>query len=298
MPSSAPLSSSVPASGPIPVSAGIGLRFRHHRRVAGERPAVGWLEIHSENYLGGGETRRQIETIRADYPLSCHGVGLSLGSADGLDPAHLVRLRRALDRLEPALVSEHLSWSRIGDHYLADLLPLPLTEEALDLFCRQVDRAQTALGRRILIENPSTYLRYRHSTIPEWEFLAEVVRRSGCGILCDVNNIFVSACNHGFDAARYLDHLPAEAVGEIHLAGHSLCEIEPGRRIRIDDHSCPVSAEVWALFERALALFGPRPSLIEWDTNVPELEILLAEATKAETHLARAREEDHAADAA
>ena len=186
--------------GAVPVAAGIGLRFQHHEAVLATRPAVAWFEVHTENYMGGGPPIRTLETIRRDYPVSLHGVGLSLGSADGLDTAHLERIRQVVRRIEPGLVSEHLSWSIVGGSYLADLLPLSMTEEALDLVCRHVDQTQVFLQRRILIENPSTYLRFKHSTIAEWDFLAAVAQRTGCGILCDVNNIYVSACNHGWDA--------------------------------------------------------------------------------------------------
>ena len=279
--------------GPIPARAGIGLRFQHHRVVAETRPAIGWLEVHTENYLGGGPTAAILDTLRRDYPLSCHGVGLSLGSADGLDRDHLARIGRAIERFAPALVSEHLSWSVTNDRYLADLLPLPLTEEALAVMCRNVDEAQSLLGRRILIENPSSYLRYRHSTIPEWEFLAAVAARTGCGLLCDVNNIYVSASNHGWDASAYLAMLPPAAIGEIHLAGHAVRALDNGATLRIDDHGSRVAPAVWALYAEALTRFGPVPTLIEWDTNVPALDVLLDEAVRAQT-LLDAAETDHA----
>jgi uncharacterized protein (UPF0276 family) len=265
----------------LPAAAGIGLRFQHHRTVLDTRPDVAWLEAHTENYMGGGPSIRTLEAIRRDYPLSLHGVGLSLGTADGLDAAHLQRIREVVRRIEPALVSEHLSWSIVGGTYLADLLPLPMTDEALDLVCRHVDQTQGFLQRRILVENPSSYLRYKHSTIAEWDFLAAVAERTGCGILCDVNNIYVSASNHGWDASAYLAALPAQAIGEIHLAGHTLKSIEGGQTLRIDDHGSRVAPEVWALYAQALTRFGPLPTLVEWDTNVPALEVLLAEAAKA-----------------
>jgi uncharacterized protein (UPF0276 family) len=278
---------------PVPASAGIGLRFPHHRAVLEERPPAAWFEVHPENYMGGGTPLKYLDAIRRDYPLSLHGVGLSLGSADSLDERHLFRLRRLVERVEPGLVSEHLSWSATGGTHFADLLPLPLTEEALAAVCRNVEVAQDFLGRRILIENASTYLRYRHSTIPEWEFIAAVAARTGCAILCDVNNIFVGACNHGFDARRYLRSLPAERIGEIHLAGHKLREFDDGRSIRIDDHGSRVCEEVWELYAEAVTLFGRVPTLIEWDTDVPPLAILLEEAARAQsimtTELADAR---------
>jgi uncharacterized protein (UPF0276 family) len=265
----------------IPADAGIGLRFQHHRSVLEEKPAVGWLEVHPENYMGGGTPLGYLDAVRRHYPLSLHGVGLSLGSADGLDERHLFRLRRLVERTEPGLVSEHLAWSAVGDKHFADLLPLPLTEEALALVCRNVEVTQDFLGRDILVENASSYLRYRHSTIPEWEFVAAVAARTGCDILCDVNNIFVSASNHGFDARRYLRALPRERIGEIHLAGHKRRELDDGRSIRIDDHGSRVCREVWALYAEALALFGRVPTLIEWDTDVPPLGVLLEEAAQA-----------------
>ncbi|CAN7761643.1 DUF692 domain-containing protein [Variovorax sp. LjRoot84] len=267
--------------GAVPAAAGIGLRFQHHEAVLETRPAVAWLEAHTENYMGGGPPIRTLEAIRRDYPMSLHGVGLSLGSADGLDAAHLERIRDVVRRIEPGLVSEHLSWSAVGGTYLADLVPLPMTDEALDLVCRHVEQAQSCLQRQILIENPSTYLRFKHSMIPEWDFIAAVAQRTGCGILCDVNNIYVSACNHGWDASAYLDALPAHAIGEIHLAGHTLKQIEGGQALRIDDHGSRVAPEVWALYAQALARFGPVPTLVEWDTNIPPLDVLLAEAAQA-----------------
>ena len=274
--------------GSVPAAAGIGLRFQHHRAVLDTRPDVVWLEVHTETYMGAASIGT-LEAVRQHYPVSLHGVGLSLGSADGLDAAHLARVRDLVRRIEPGLVSEHLSWSAVGGTYLADLLPLPMTEEALDVVCRHVEQTQDALQRRILVENPSTYLRYRHSTIAEWDFLAAVAQRTGCGILCDVNNVYVSAFNHGWDAAAYLQALPAHAVGEIHLAGHTLKELEGGRAVRIDDHGSRVAPEVWALYALALARFGAVPTLIEWDTDVPRLDVLLDEAAHAAVLLREAR---------
>ena len=272
----------------IPARAGVGLRFAHHRAVIEERPPLPWFEVHTENYLGGGPNLRALEDVRRLYPVSLHGVGLSLGSAQGLDATHLDRVADLADRIEPSLLSDHLSWCVVDGHYLPDLLPLPMTEEALTVVCRNVDAAQQHFRRQILVENPSSYLRYRHSTIPEWEFLAAVSRRTGCAVLCDVNNIHVSACNHGWSAQAYLDALPADAVAQIHLAGHSLRALEDGRAIRIDDHGSRVAPEVWALYRQALLRFGPLPTLIEWDNDIPPLDVLLDEAAIADRLLSEA----------
>lgn len=279
-------SNAIEVGSPIPPGVGIGLRFPHHEAVADRRPDVAFLEVHAENYFGGGRVRRCLENLRRNYPLSVHGVGLSLGSAGGLDENHLTLLAALVEAMQPALVSEHLSWSISHGHYLADLLPLPMTEEALQVVCEHVARVQERLGRRILIENPSSYVRFAHSSIPEWEFIAELAARSGCGVLCDVNNIFVSACNHGWDAAAYIDALEPSLIGEIHLAGHSLRELGDGVVIRIDDHGSAVIEEVWRLYGRAIARFGAVPTLIEWDNDIPAFDILLAEADKADAILA------------
>jgi uncharacterized protein (UPF0276 family) len=271
----------------IPVRVGIGLRFPHHRAVSEQRPAIGWFEVHPENYFGGGSPLAYLEHVRHEYPLSFHGVGLSLGSAMGISRHHCERLQALVTRFEPGLVSEHLSWSVVGGHYVADLLPLPMTEEALAVVCRNVDAVQTCLRRRILVENPSSYLRYRHSTMPEWEFLAAVARQTGCGVLCDVNNIYVSAGNHGWAPATYFAALDPVSIGEVHIAGHSTRDLENGVLLRIDDHGSRVCPEVWTLYAEALARFGPVPTLVEWDTNVPPLDTLLDEAAKAEALLDR-----------
>ena len=276
---------------PIPARAGIGLRAQHYREVLEQRPAIGWFEVHSENYFGdGGAPLNYLEQIRAHYPLSLHGVGLSLGSADDLNRAHLQKLRALIERFEPALVSEHLCWSSIGGRYLNDLLPLPYTEEALHHVGARIREAQDFLGRQILIENVSSYLEFAHSTIPEWEFLAAVTAASGCGILLDVNNVYVSAMNHGFDAARYLRALPTAAIREMHLAGFSVNRYEDGE-ILIDTHGAPVAEPVWTLYRQALRQFGPLPTLIEWDTDIPPLAVLQDEMRRADAIL---NEERHA----
>jgi uncharacterized protein (UPF0276 family) len=260
-------------------SAGIGLRSPHVAEVAATRPQLGFIEVHAENYMVDTVALDRLLNLRRDYPVSVHGVALSLGSAEELDCVHLGRFKALIERIEPMLVSEHLAWSAIGGVYLNDLLPLPYTEESLHLFCRHVEAVQEEIGRRLLIENPASYLRYHHSSIPEAEFLAEVVRRTGCGILCDVNNIYVAARNFGFDPIAYLDALPNEAIGEIHLAGHHAAE---NVTILIDDHGSRVAEPVWTLHAAALQRFGPVPALIEWDTNLPALEILLDEARQAQ----------------
>jgi uncharacterized protein (UPF0276 family) len=267
--------------------AGIGLRSPHVDEIIATRPEVGWLEIHAENYLGGGPALRSLEAIRRDYPICVHGVGLSLGSADGLDARHLARVVALVDRLQPALVSEHLSWSIAGGAYLNHLLPLPYTDEALTLVSGHILRVQDALGRAILVENPSSYLRFSDSPIPEPVFLAELARRTGCRVLCDVNNIYVSCRNFGIDPATWVDAMPASAVAEIHLAGHSVNDAD-GQAILIDDHGSRVAEPVWALYERLLARIGAAPTLVEWDTDIPALPVLLAEAQSAARRLAEA----------
>ncbi len=261
--------------------AGIGLRAAHVQAIAACAPPTGFLEIHAENYMGDGPQLAQLERIRRDNALSVHGVGLSLGSAEGLDVRHLARLKMVVDRFQPALVSEHLAWSGIGGAYLNDLLPLPYTEEALAIVTRNIDHAQETLGRKILIENPSRYLRFAASIIPEEEFLAELVRRTGCGLLCDVNNIFVSCHNTSGDPLRWLDAIPADAVGEFHVAGHAVNEAD-GRTLLIDDHGSAVHDAVWRLLGQAIERIGRRPILVEWDTDVPELDVLLDEAARAD----------------
>jgi uncharacterized protein (UPF0276 family) len=278
----------------LPSGAGIGLRAPHVGELLATRPAVPWLEVHPENYMSGGPALVLLEVVRREYPVSLHGVGLSLGTAEDIDARHLSRLRSLVDRLEPCLVSEHLSWSTAGGAYLNHLLPLPYTDETLGVVADHIDEVQNALGRRILIENPSSYLRFRHSSMAEPHFLAELARRTGCGLLCDVNNIYVSAWNVGLDAGSYLDALPAPAIGEIHLAGHAANDAD-GRTILIDDHGSPVTAPVWKLYQRALERFGSVPTLIEWDTDLPELSVLLGEASVADRLLeAFASEDDHA----
>lgn len=265
----------------IPAKAGIGLRAQHYRELLDTLPVIGWLEAHSENYFGlGGPPLYFLEQLRFHYPLSLHGVGLSLGTTDPLNLDHLRKLKSLIKRFEPALVSEHLVWSSVAGRFLNDLLPLPYTEEALRHICDRIAITQEFLGRQILIENVSSYLQFKASDIPEWEFLAEVYRRSGCGILLDVNNIYVNSVNHDFDPLNYLRAIPRDAVQEIHLAG-----FDDYNNILIDTHGKPVYPEVWNLYRQTVRRFGRVPTLIEWDTDIPALSILLEEAHKADAIL-------------
>lgn len=274
----------------LPATAGIGLRGAHHSDFLAGRPRAAWLEVHSENFFAaGGPALALLEHVRASYPLSLHGVGLGIGSVDPLDANHLAKLARLVARFEPAAVSEHLCWGAIAGQHVNDLLPMPYTEEALAHLLERIDLVQNTLNRSILIENVSSYLQFNCSTMPEWEFLTAVARRSGCGILLDVNNVFVSACNHDFDAAQYLAAIPAELIGEIHLAGHSINDYE-GKNIRVDTHSTVVCDEVWQLYESTIKRVGLVPTLIEWDTDVPALSVLLGEAAKAQGVLERVRD--------
>ena len=265
--------------------AGIGLRAPHLAEIDRERPAAGLLEIHAENYLLPSPSFAAMERVRPDYRFSIHAVGLSLGSADGLDAAHLARVAALVKRLQPDLVSDHLSWSTNAGRYFNDLLPLPYTEEALDVVVRNVGQLQEALGRQISVENPSCYLGVAHSTMSEPEFLSELVTQSGCGLLLDANNIHVTAHNLGLDPVRWLDGLPAAAITEYHLAGHAVNDVEGGT-VLIDDHGSKVGDDVWRLFARCVERFGPRPTVIEWDTDIPALSVLLDEARQASAALA------------
>jgi uncharacterized protein (UPF0276 family) len=266
---------------PIPNAAGIGLRSAHIAEMLTRRPTAGWLEVHAENYMGNSAAVGALETLRGTYPLSVHGVGLSLGSAGGLDPDHLERLRRVCERFQPDLVSEHLAWSVADGTYLNDLLPLRYDEAALAIVVRNIDHLQETLKRRVLIENLSAYVAFSDSTMTEAEFLAGLVRQTGCGLLLDVNNVYVSAHNLGFDAKAFIETLPAEAVGEIHLAGHAVNQVAEDT-VLIDDHGSRVPPAVWSLYVAAIEKIGRRPTLIEWDTEVPALDVLLGEAMWAD----------------
>lgn len=267
----------------LPIAAGIGLRAPHVRHVQETHPAVAWFEIHSENYFAdGGPALAALDRIRARYPVAMHGVGLSLGSTDPLDREHLRKLARLAARIAPAAISEHLCWSSIGGRHYNDLLPLPYTEEALALVCARVAAVQDTLGRRILVENVSSYYAFPESTQDESAFVAAVAAGTGCGLLLDVNNIYVNARNHGVDAYAYLAAIPREAVAEIHLAG-----FDASGPVVIDTHGAPVAPEVWSLYAAAVARFGPVPTLIEWDTDIPDFEVLEREAATAQRVLAR-----------
>lgn len=270
----------------IPTSPGIGLRPCHVADfLADDAPDIEWLEIHTETWLvPGGPRLRALELIRRDYPVSCHGVGLSLGSADGLDPEHLARVSGFCDRIEPGLVSDHLAWSVVDGIYLNDLLPLPYSTEALDVVCRNVDQAQSALRRPLLIENPSGYLEQPASVMSETDFLVALARRTGCFLLLDVNNLFVGAANLGHPPGDAIGALPPGMVAEIHVAGHTRCEIGD-EIVLIDDHGAHVAEPVWDLLDVALSRFGPQPVLIEWDTDVPPVDVLLGEAARARAML-------------
>jgi uncharacterized protein (UPF0276 family) len=275
----------------IPPRAGIGLRAEHFEDVLEQKPDVGWFEAHSENYFGLGDASSNksggskpfeyLERVRNLYPVSLHGVGLSVGSTDPLNQQHLKNLQHLIDRIEPGLVSEHLSWGSVNDQYFNDLLPMPYTEESLDHMVQRIDEVQEFLGRQILIENVSSYLEYKASTIPEWEFVTELSQRAGCAILLDVNNIYVNATNHGFNAERFIQTIPVNAVKEIHLAGHTVKEIDGGV-ILLDTHDHLVCDDVWDLYRLAVNRFGNVPALIEWDKDLPKLDVLVTEANRAD----------------
>ncbi len=256
---------------------GVGLRAEHYAYILAKKPKVDWFEAVTENFMDSGGRPLEILTqICKDYPVALHGVALSIGSADPLDENYLKRLKTLVDRVDPCIVSDHLCWSGVEGESLHDLLPLPFTEEAVDFTARRIQKVQDFLGRKILIENVSTYVTYRHSTMPEWQFLTETARRAGCGILLDLNNIYVNSKNHHFDAEEYIQSVPAQLVGQFHLGGHT----DKGEFL-FDTHSAQVVHPVWQLYEKALALYGPVSTLIEWDADIPEFSGLLCEAEKA-----------------
>jgi uncharacterized protein (UPF0276 family) len=271
----------------LPALPGVGFKPEHFAAIRQNSDGIGFFEVHAENYMGaGGLPHAQLAALRAVRPLSIHGVGLSIGGAGGLDATHLNRVRLLCDRYEPESFSEHLAWSSHGAEYLNDLLPLPYTKETLALVCEHVDQVQTVLRRRILLENPATYLQFQQSTIPEPAFLTEVAQRTGCGLLLDVNNVFVSCANHGTDPQAWLAAFPMDLVGEIHLGGHD-AEVLPSGPLLIDSHGAPVADPVWDLYAEVIASAGPLPTLVEWDNDLPAWPVLAAEAARAGAILAQ-----------
>ena len=279
----------------LPARAGIGLKPEHGQALLELRSSIGFLEIHAENYLGeGGPPHRVLRQLRERHPLSIHGVGMSIGGEQPLDQAHLRRIARLIERYQPESFSEHLAWSSRDGVFFNDLLPIAYTTPALQRVADHVDEVQDHLGRRLLLENPSTYVEFDASTWDEVEFMAEIVRRTGCGLLLDVNNVFVTCVNHRRDPIAYLDAVPARAIGEIHLAGHNEDKDAVGAQLLIDAHGSLVSGDVWHLYVHLLRRIGPVPTLIEWDNDVPALETLLAQAVEADHHLRSVRTDDAA----
>jgi uncharacterized protein (UPF0276 family) len=267
--------------------AGIGLRLPHLEEVAATRPAIGWLEIHPENFLANPHATELLMAVSHRYPISVHTVGVSIGSVSGIDRSHLERVRALIDLIDPVLVSGHLAWSTHEGEYLNDLLPLPYDDESLRVLATHVHEVQQGLGRQYLVENPSSYVGFGASTMTEVEFLCELVSRTGCQLLCDVSNVYLSAHNLGYDAYEYIDGLPAQAIGELHLGGFSPEEDEgnPGAQLLVDTHATVVAEPAWDLYAYAIRRFGPKPTLIEWDSDIPPLATLVGEAARAD-HLA------------
>jgi uncharacterized protein (UPF0276 family) len=267
----------------VPNRAGVGFKAQHLDGILKDPDTVGWLEIHAENYMGeGGRPIAQLRHLRELFPISCHGVGLSIGAEGPLDADHLARLKHLVSWLEPGMFSEHLAWSTHESHFLNDLLPVPYTQKVVDQVVSHIDQVQDTVGRKMLLENPSTYVAFEESDRSEIDFLTEVAQRSGCGLLLDVNNVFVSATNQNYSPEGYIDAFPTEFVGEIHLGGHEEDADDHGATLLIDSHSRPVVNSVWALCEYTLAQAGPRPTLIEWDNDIPEWDVLAAEMNRAD----------------
>ncbi len=270
----------------LPPAPGVGYKPQHYAAITDDPTPVGWLEIHAENYMGaGGRPLAQLRHLSERFPISVHGVGLSIGGETPLDPDHLARLRHLCDWLQPASFSEHLAWSSHDSNFLNDLLPLPYTDATLARVASHIDQVQETLARPMLLENPSSYLAFAQSTWSEPDFLREIARRTGCGLLLDVNNVFISATNLGFSPQTYIDAFPLDLVSEIHLAGHDTEADDHGKPLLIDSHGRAVDEPVWALLDHTLARSGPRPLLIEWDNDVPEWPILAAEASRAASSL-------------
>ena len=280
----------MPLRFPLPIDGLAGTSFKHEHlpAILAQGPQRGFFEVHAENYMGaGGPLHRALETIRRDHPVSLHGVCMSIGAPQPLNQAHLARFRNLVDRYQPALVSEHLAWSTHETKYFNDLLPLPYTKVTLARVCDHIDEVQDAIRRPLLLENPSTYVTFNESTMSESDFIRSVTRRTGCGLLLDINNVFVSATNHGFSPLQYLSEFPLVSVGEIHLAGHAEQADEEGEPLLIDSHDRPVADAVWKLFETVVGQCGAVPTLIEWDSKIPDWPILKAEAAAAQAILDR-----------
>ena len=270
----------------VPARAGVGLKPEHYREILEFQPDIGFFEVHAENYMcAGGPPHKYLTAIRDRYPLSLHGVGLSIGSHGPLNKEHLQRLHKLNKRYEPGLFSEHLAWSTHDDVYLNDLLPVPYNDETLARVCDHIDEVQETIGRQMLLENPSTYVQFETSDITELEFLSRIVERTGCGLLLDINNVYVSATNHAFDAATYLREFPIGHVGEIHLGGHASETDDAGATLLIDSHDREVIDPVWALYESVIARMGAKPTLIEWDADIPKWTTLATEAARADAIL-------------
>lgn len=281
----------------LPRRAGVGLKAVHYQEILKSEPDVGWFEVHPENYMGaGGPPHKYLAAVREKYPISLHGVGMSIGSAGPLDRDHIARLKALVERYEPAQVSEHLAWSTHDIGFLNDLLPLPYTGETLEKVCDHVDEVQSGIGRRLLLENPATYIVFPESDYDEIDFLTQISQRTGCGLLLDVNNVYVSSVNHMMSASDYIVQFPLERVGEVHLAGHSDTIDDTGQRLLIDSHDRPVIDEVWRLYEEVIRRAGPLPTLIEWDSDIPGWSRLFEEAQRAEAIIGRscAKAEAHA----
>lgn len=273
---------------------GIGIRHKHLQEFIQQTPELGWVEIHSENFSSlGGLDFETLLHIREDYDVSMHGIGMSLGSSDGIDQNHLQQVNQLMNKIGPFLISEHLSWNTIDNKFLPDLLPAPFNNESLKIFADNISIVQDYLGQQMLIENPSTYFEYNNSSYTEAEFLNLLCNKTGAGILLDVNNTYISGLNNGWSPEKYINDLDPKLIKEIHLSGHSVKEFSPGNNLYIDSHDSKVCDEVWVLYKRALNIFGKVPTLIEWDANLPELSVLLAESAKIQTCIDKLNEEIH-----
>ena len=283
----------------LPETAGIGLRLPHLAEVVATRPAVGWLEVHPENFMVSPHAMELLVDLAHDYPISVHTVGVSIGSADGVDRTHLQRLRKFVDAIDPILVSGHLAWSTHQGEYLNDLLPLPYCDETLDVVAAHLDEVQCVLGRAYLVENPSSYLGFTMSTMTEAQFLNELVFRTGCRLLCDVSNVYLSAHNMGFDAMRFIDSLPPAAIGELHLGGFTAEDdsATDGGMLLVDTHASSIASPVWGLYEHTIRRVGRKPTIVEWDADIPPLAVLQGEAAKADVVAAATSSPDEASHA-